>query len=79
MTHTYTLFKPTSYAYTLLGARWRLGAVPLCVTCITTIDIIILTNFTNDAYLYDTYLGARWRLGEVPHVAAAARLLQEGG
>jgi hypothetical protein len=41
MTHTYTLFKPTSYAYTLLGARWRLG--------------------------------------EVPDVAAAARLLQEGG
>jgi hypothetical protein len=26
------------------------------VTCITIIDTIIQTNFTNDAYIYDTYL-----------------------
>jgi hypothetical protein len=26
------------------------------VSCITTIDTIILTNYTNDAYTYDTYI-----------------------
>jgi hypothetical protein len=26
----------------------------LYVSCITTIDTIILTNYTNDAYTYDT-------------------------
>jgi hypothetical protein len=25
-------------------------------TCITIIDTIILTNYTNDAYIYDTHL-----------------------
>jgi hypothetical protein len=28
----------------------------VCVTCITIIDKIILTNYTNNAYYSDTYL-----------------------
>jgi hypothetical protein len=36
----------------------------LYVTCITIIDTIILTNYTNDAYTYDTY-DASQLLGEL--------------
>jgi hypothetical protein len=34
------------------------GGAP-SVTCITIIDTIILTNYTNDAYTYDTHTPLR--------------------
>jgi hypothetical protein len=38
------------------------------MSCITIIDTIILTNYTNDAYLFDTYTAAMGSHGK----AAAA-------
>jgi hypothetical protein len=35
----------------------------LYASCITTIDTIILTNYTNDAYIFDTYTYMGRRMG----------------
>jgi hypothetical protein len=45
--------------------------MPIClyVTCITTIDTIILTNYTNHAYIFDTYTsGLRVVLNEIAQI-----------
>jgi hypothetical protein len=39
--------------------RWESG-------CIIVIDTIIMTNYTNNAYIYDTYLSRRGRISYSP-------------
>jgi hypothetical protein len=46
----------------------------LTVTCITIIDTIILTNYTNDAFTYDTYTVGAALIKETCVVHSAAYL-----
>jgi hypothetical protein len=46
---------------------------PMLHVCITIIDTIILTMYTNNAYIYDTPLSSR------PGVVLPAHALQAGG
>jgi hypothetical protein len=52
--------------------------VILYVTCITIIDTIILTNYTNDAYTYDTYIQAEYHVILGPFLDYANLAIQFG-
>jgi hypothetical protein len=50
----YVLYVLSTCSRSCLGRVVLLGSAKKVVNCITIIDTIILTNYTNNAYYYDT-------------------------